>query len=122
MSITGEPGRPPVKCGVPVADFAAGLYGAFAVSAALAQVRAGGLGMHIDVPMLEFGNLHSSKFTSVDAEAFVKNWKIVEHVSDTATGFSGTLFECLRTDPSAGCSMNDESECHELPPSFCGVT
>jgi crotonobetainyl-CoA:carnitine CoA-transferase CaiB-like acyl-CoA transferase len=52
MSITGEPGRPPVKCGVPVADFAAGLYGAFAVSAALAQVRAGGQGMHIDVPML----------------------------------------------------------------------
>ena len=52
MSITGEPGRPPVKCGVPVADFTAGLYGAFAVSAALARVRAGGSGVHVDVPML----------------------------------------------------------------------
>jgi formyl-CoA transferase len=52
MSITGEAGRPPVKCGVPVADFTAGLYGAFAVSAALARVRAGGEGVHIDVPML----------------------------------------------------------------------
>jgi crotonobetainyl-CoA:carnitine CoA-transferase CaiB-like acyl-CoA transferase len=52
MSITGEPGRPPVKCGVPVADFTAGLYGAFAISAALARVRAGGSGVHIDVPML----------------------------------------------------------------------
>lgn len=52
MSITGERDRPPVKCGVPVADFTAGLYGAFAVSAALARVRAGGSGVHIDVPML----------------------------------------------------------------------
>ena len=52
MSVTGEPGRAPVKCGVPVSDFTAGLYGAFAISAALNQVRAGGAGMHIDVPML----------------------------------------------------------------------
>ena len=52
MSITGEPGGPPVKCGVPVADFTAGLYGAFAVAAALARVRAGGEGVYIDVPML----------------------------------------------------------------------
>jgi formyl-CoA transferase len=52
MSVTGEPGGPPAKCGVPVADFAAGLYGAFAVSAMLARVRAGGEGGHIDVPMM----------------------------------------------------------------------
>src|SRR6185437_1372630 len=52
MSITGEPGRPPVKCGVPLADFTAGLYGAFAIAAALAKVRAGGSGVHIDVPMM----------------------------------------------------------------------
>ena len=41
MSVTGEPGRAPVKAGVPVSDFTAGLYGAFAVSAALLQVRSG---------------------------------------------------------------------------------
>ncbi len=52
MSVTGEPGRVPVKCGVPVSDFAAGLYGAYAVCAALLRVRAGGRGVHIDVPML----------------------------------------------------------------------
>ena len=52
MSVTGEPGRMPVKCGVPVADFTAGLYGAYAVCAALLRVRAGGRGTHIDVPML----------------------------------------------------------------------
>src|SRR6478735_10285025 len=51
MSVTGEEGGAPVKCGVPVSDFASGLYGAFAIAAAIAQVRAGGRGMHIDVPM-----------------------------------------------------------------------
>ena len=52
MSVTGEEGGAPVKCGVPVSDFASGLYGAFAIAAALAKVRGGGAGAHIDVPML----------------------------------------------------------------------
>ena len=51
MSVTGEEGGAPVKCGVPVSDFASGLYGAYAIAAALAHVRAGGRGTHIDVPM-----------------------------------------------------------------------
>ena len=51
MSVTGEEGGAPVKCGVPVSDFASGLYGAYAIAAALAQVARGGRGMHIDVPM-----------------------------------------------------------------------
>lgn len=51
MSVTGERGGAPVKCGVPISDFASGLYAAFAISAKLAQVRAGGPGGHIDVPM-----------------------------------------------------------------------
>jgi crotonobetainyl-CoA:carnitine CoA-transferase CaiB-like acyl-CoA transferase len=51
MSVTGEPGGAPVKCGVPLADFASGLYGAYAIAAALAAVRAGGTGTDIDVPM-----------------------------------------------------------------------
>ncbi len=52
MSITGEPGGAPVKCGVPLADFSAGLYAAFSVSAALRGVAQTGEGTHIDVPML----------------------------------------------------------------------
>ena len=51
MSVTGEPEGEPVKCGVPLADFASGLYGAYAIAAALANVRAGAPGVHIDVPM-----------------------------------------------------------------------
>lgn len=51
MSVTGEPDGPPLKCGVPVSDFTAGLYAAFTIAAMLARVRAGGRGGHIDVPM-----------------------------------------------------------------------
>ena len=51
MSVTGEPGGAPVKAGVPLADFAAGLYAAYSIAALLARVRAGGPGGHVDVPM-----------------------------------------------------------------------
>ncbi|MGB3289564.1 MAG: CoA transferase [Burkholderiaceae bacterium] len=52
MSVTGTPDGPPVKCGVPVSDFATGLYAAFSATSALRQVEATGEGMHIDVSML----------------------------------------------------------------------
>lgn len=52
MSVTGEAGGAPVKCGIPISDFSTGLYGAFAISSLLARVRAGGKGGHIDVSML----------------------------------------------------------------------
>jgi formyl-CoA transferase len=52
MSVTGEPDGPPVKCGVPLADFGAGLYAAYAISCALHAARRDGKGQHIDVSML----------------------------------------------------------------------
>ena len=52
MSITGEEGRPPVKCGVPVGDFCAGLYAAYTITAALMRARETGEGAHIDCSML----------------------------------------------------------------------
>jgi crotonobetainyl-CoA:carnitine CoA-transferase CaiB-like acyl-CoA transferase len=52
MSVTGEPDGRPVKCGVPVADFTAGLYAAYSVAAALHKVKSGGGGDHIDMSML----------------------------------------------------------------------
>jgi len=66
MSVTGEPGGAPVKCGVPLTDFGAGLYAAYAISAALHQVRDSGRGMRIDVPMLgatlAMGALQTSEY------------------------------------------------------------
>ncbi|WP_108482577.1 CaiB/BaiF CoA transferase family protein [Oceaniglobus ichthyenteri] len=52
MSVTGEPGGAPVKCGVPLCDFVSGLYGAFGVASALMQRATTGKGQHIDVSML----------------------------------------------------------------------
>jgi crotonobetainyl-CoA:carnitine CoA-transferase CaiB-like acyl-CoA transferase len=52
MSVTGEPDRPPVKCGVPIGDFSAGLYGAFVAVGAVMQARQTGKGTHIDCSML----------------------------------------------------------------------
>ncbi len=37
MSITGEPGRPPVRMGIPMGDLAGSLFSAFAIAAALAE-------------------------------------------------------------------------------------
>jgi len=50
MSVTGE--DDPVKCGVPISDFATGLYAAFAIAAALREVAKTGKGVHIDASML----------------------------------------------------------------------
>lgn len=50
MSVTGE--DDPVKCGVPISDVATGLYGAFAIAAALREVEKTGKGVHIDASML----------------------------------------------------------------------
>ena len=52
MSVTGEPDGAPVKCGVPVADFTAGLYGAMSICAQLRAVAQTGKGLHIDVLMM----------------------------------------------------------------------
>jgi len=52
MSITGEPDGAPVKCGVPLADFSAGLYAAFSIASVLRTVEQTGRGTHIDMSML----------------------------------------------------------------------
>ena len=74
MSVTGEAGGAPVKCGVPLTDFSAGLYAAFGIASALNAVRAGGDGRYIDVPMLGttlgIAALQTSQFfgTGIDPE------------------------------------------------------
>lgn len=52
MSVTGERDGRPAKCGIPIADFTAGLYAAFSVVAALHKVKCGGAGDCVDVSML----------------------------------------------------------------------
>ncbi|MCE2999851.1 MAG: CaiB/BaiF CoA transferase family protein [Betaproteobacteria bacterium] len=52
MSVTGERDGRPAKCGIPIADFSAGLYAAFSVAAALNKARRTGQGDQVDVSML----------------------------------------------------------------------
>ena len=52
MSVTGEPEGGPVKCGVPVGDFCAGLYAAYTITASLMRARETGRGAYIDCSML----------------------------------------------------------------------
>lgn len=53
MSIMGEPGRPPVIMGIPVADLLAGLFSAIAVLAGVEGRRRTGVGRHFDVAMFD---------------------------------------------------------------------
>jgi len=52
MSVTGEAGGAPVKCGVPIGDFCAGLYAAYSILAVLREAEMTGQGRHIDCSML----------------------------------------------------------------------
>ncbi|MGH8320216.1 MAG: CaiB/BaiF CoA transferase family protein [Steroidobacteraceae bacterium] len=53
MDVTGEPGRPPQKVGVAVADILTGLYGLIGIQAALAERARSGRGQHVDVALLD---------------------------------------------------------------------
>jgi len=53
ISITGEPGRPPVRPGASLGDITAGLYMAVAILAALRERSVSGKGQMIDISMLD---------------------------------------------------------------------
>ena len=53
MSVTGEPGGPPVKAGTSVSDLTAGVYTFGAVMAALVSRGIHGRGTHVDVSMFD---------------------------------------------------------------------
>lgn len=53
MSMTGKPGEPAVRAGIPIGDLCAGMYGAIGVLAALEARRRTGKGRLVDVAMLD---------------------------------------------------------------------
>ncbi|MEQ1727740.1 MAG: CoA transferase [Vicinamibacterales bacterium] len=55
MSVTGEPGGPPVKAGPPLTDLGAGLFALSAILAALHYRTKTGVGQFIDTSLLEAG-------------------------------------------------------------------
>lgn len=53
MSITGQAGGEPTRCGVSIGDLAAALYGVIAILAALRERDLSGVGRHLDIAMLD---------------------------------------------------------------------
>ncbi|WP_310451295.1 hypothetical protein [Sulfuritalea sp.] len=53
------------------------------------------------------GNLHASKFIGTEATKFAAQWTVVEHVSNTTTGFSGTLLKAIKDDPANGITKDE---------------
>ncbi len=53
MSMTGEPGRPSVRLGIPAGDMVAGMYASISINAALADRERSGQGRVIDISMLD---------------------------------------------------------------------
>ncbi|WP_164940746.1 CaiB/BaiF CoA transferase family protein [Bradyrhizobium zhanjiangense] len=53
MSLTGEPGRPPVKAGMPIGDVFASVYAALAIASALIGRMKSGRGCVIDLSMFD---------------------------------------------------------------------
>ncbi len=52
MMISGGPGDPPIRVGLPIGDLTAPLFGVIGILAALHQAQQTGRGQHIDVSML----------------------------------------------------------------------
>lgn len=55
MSITGEPGRPPVRCGPSVVDVGAGMWSVIGILAALYERELTGVGKRVETSLLETG-------------------------------------------------------------------
>ena len=53
MSITGEPGRPPVRSGLAIGDLASGVYSVVGILAALYARQTSGVGQKVDIAMLD---------------------------------------------------------------------
>ena len=55
MSVTGEPGRPPVKAGIPLTDLGAALFAVTGILAALHHRTVTGVGQHVETSLVEAG-------------------------------------------------------------------
>lgn len=82
MSLTGEPGRGPMKIGVPICDIAAGAFASNAVLAAYIHAQRTGFGQFVESSLLEAG----TAFTVWEAALLYG-----EGVSATQTGTAHRL-------------------------------
>jgi len=72
MSLTGEPGRVPIKTGIPVVDYATGMNAAFAIMSALYMRTFSGEGQLVHTSLLET----ALSITSFEASKYLKTGQI----------------------------------------------
>ena len=65
MSVTGTPGGPPVKVGVPITDLTAGMYGAYGILSAYIHRLRTGEGQMVDTSLMEAGTAYTFWESSV---------------------------------------------------------
>ena len=53
MSITGQPGDPPTRAGIPIGDIGGGMMGVIGILSALVAREQTGRGQHVDISMLD---------------------------------------------------------------------
>lgn len=70
-------------------------------------VGATGGGDSMDRDSLKKGNNRASKFTDSSADRFLRDWAVVQHKANTATGFSGTLFKAKTANADLGIQVGD---------------
>ncbi|TDL39673.1 CaiB/BaiF CoA transferase family protein [Arthrobacter nitrophenolicus] len=72
-SITGEPGRPPIRAGVSIADAVAGMFTAYGVLACLHELKSSGKGQVVDTALYESLYALMKDFTAMwEADGIVK--------------------------------------------------
>ncbi|HZL60344.1 MAG TPA: CoA transferase [Stellaceae bacterium] len=76
MAITGEPGRGPMRVGIPVADLTAGLYAAMGILIALLEREESGAGQYVESSLL------SSQIAMLDFQA--ARWLMKQEVPGQA--------------------------------------
>jgi crotonobetainyl-CoA:carnitine CoA-transferase CaiB-like acyl-CoA transferase len=74
MSFVGEPGRPPVSTGVPVADLNAGTFGALGVLAAVNHRARTGEGQHVETSLFEA----ALAYTAWEAGLYLRNGEVAQ--------------------------------------------
>jgi crotonobetainyl-CoA:carnitine CoA-transferase CaiB-like acyl-CoA transferase len=84
MSVTGEPGGEPVKCGIPISDLSAGLFCAVGILSALAARERTGRGQRIDTSLFE-GALALSIWESAELLATGRTPEALGSARATAT-------------------------------------
>ncbi len=103
MSITGQPGNPPTRSGIPIGDLGGGLMGVIGVLAAIQARHVTSRGQHVDISMLDaqislLSYMATMHFLSGDIPDKLGNGHFVHVPYDTFQCSDGYIIIAVITD------------------------